>query len=110
MHWSHLGQDTRETELEGEDLLPCCLRLRGKEPANLKECKRQKPHSSPGLKHSPPLLFLPWDPAPSITALGKPRPCGGPPLANGSSFIKLPLPRLLRARCQSDKEAHACPV
>lgn len=37
MHWSRLGQDTRKTELEGEDLLPCCPRLLGEEPANLKE-------------------------------------------------------------------------
>ncbi|XP_036053373.1 zinc finger protein 496 isoform X3 [Onychomys torridus] len=37
MQRSCLGGDTRETGLEGENLLPCKPRLRGEEPANLEE-------------------------------------------------------------------------
>ncbi|XP_037056846.1 zinc finger protein 496 isoform X5 [Peromyscus leucopus] len=37
MQRSRLGGDTRETGLEGENLLPCSPGLRGEEPANLEE-------------------------------------------------------------------------
>lgn len=37
MQRSHLGRDTRETELEGENLPPRSPRLRSEEPANLEE-------------------------------------------------------------------------
>lgn len=42
MQRSHLGRDTRETELEGENLPPCNLGLRGEEPANLEEFQFSK--------------------------------------------------------------------